>query len=234
MTPANVTVARSISEFPKYWDSCELHKADTVFLTTDISQQPSAIHPGGNYTHRQIGQPQSAHALKVAEVLIRFVHPINKMWIMWHMRFQMQRLDILLAIPEGATGLTSVVNATSNGQFSRQYIPSPVTSGPTANETRGIRYKVWTNPKKVFKVRRVRLCLPSYNLASIIPLDIQAFAVVWYEDMGNAAPLRGDTKSLASDHELMTVGNFGSKIYTDIRRTVVFDEIDQYAWCFAL
>ena len=35
------------------------------------------------------------------------------MWIMWHMRFQMQRLDILLAIPEGATGLTSVVNATS-------------------------------------------------------------------------------------------------------------------------
>lgn len=54
--------------------------------------------------------------------------------------------------------------------------------------------------------------------------------------MGNAAPLKGGTKSLAtkslaSDRELMTVGKFGTKIYTDIRRMVVFKEQAQCAWC---
>ncbi|BAE59654.1 unnamed protein product [Aspergillus oryzae RIB40] len=63
------------------------------------------------------------------------------------------------------------------------------------------------------------------------------FAVVWHEGMGNAAPLKGGTKSLAtkslaSDRELMTVGKFGTKIYTDIRRMVVFKEQAQCAWCF--
>ncbi|KAE8362541.1 hypothetical protein BDV27DRAFT_159687 [Aspergillus caelatus] len=74
-------------------------------------------------------------------------------------------------------------------------------------------YKVQTNPKKLFKVGRV-------------------FVAIWHEGMGNAAPLRGGTKSLASDHELMTVGKFGTRIYTDIRRMVVFNEMDQCAWCF--
>ncbi|OGM46091.1 hypothetical protein ABOM_005703 [Aspergillus bombycis] len=97
-------------------------------------------------------------------------------------------------------------------------IQQPSATHPGGNYTIGQGHsmgqpQVQENPRTFFKVGRV-------------------FAVVWHEGMGNTAPLKGGTKSLASDRELMTVGKFGAKIFTDIRRMVVFKEQAQCAWCF--
>ncbi|KAE8354909.1 hypothetical protein BDV28DRAFT_155790 [Aspergillus coremiiformis] len=59
---------------------------------------------------------------------------------------------------------------------------------------------------------------------------VQVFAVLWHENIGPTAPSRS-TRSGASDLEL-TVGRFGERIYSDIRRMVVFREQDQCCWCY--
>ncbi|KAB8264386.1 hypothetical protein BDV32DRAFT_83671 [Aspergillus pseudonomiae] len=198
-------------------------------------QQPSATHPGGNYTLGQghfMSQPQSAHA-NISHTghhlpsltshgtgggqgyIGCLPHPQS----VDNVTYALSKATIGPPSPGSPVytrdnkGYSSANNATSNGQFTHQNIPPPVSSGPTPSEPLDSRYRVQEHPRTFFKVGRV-------------------FAVVWHEGMGNAAPLKGGTKSHASDRELITEGKFGAKIFTDIRRMVVFKEQAQCAWCF--
>ncbi|KOC13425.1 hypothetical protein AFLA70_35g004421 [Aspergillus flavus AF70] len=222
---------------PEYADFSRYQGSHTLPFGATNEQPPLPTHPSGNYTLQQgqfMSQPQSAHARMshtghIPSALTSHGTGGGRGAYFGSPPHPQSVNDVTHALSNakigpspdytrGTNGYTPAANATSNGQFIHQNIPPPVTSGPTANETLDDRYQVQTNPKRFFKVGRV-------------------FAVVWHEGMGNAAPLKGGskslaTKSLASDRELMTVGKFGTKIYTDIRRMVVFKEQAQCAWCF--
>ncbi|KAE8390053.1 hypothetical protein BDV23DRAFT_155811 [Aspergillus alliaceus] len=107
-------------------------------------------------------------------------------------------------IPSTTTG--------SNQPFSHQIVPSPSPSGASTNQIFDSRYRVQSNPRGFFKVGRV-------------------FAVLWHENTEATATPRGGTRSRASECEI-TVGRFGQRIYSDIRRMVVFKEQDRCSWCF--
>ncbi|KAE8140086.1 hypothetical protein BDV38DRAFT_280551 [Aspergillus pseudotamarii] len=128
--------------------------------------------------------------------------------------------------PGGTAGFTSAFNATN-------YIPKPVTSGlPPMKRLIFVCFdsQVAAHSPQEHGLIISRLQSPDQSQEAF--QSWKSFAAIWHEGMGNAAPLRGGTKSLTSDHELMIVGKFSTKSYTAIRRMVVFNEMDQCAWCF--